>query len=254
MAVIIPQRTGKLERIQCFFQRNGFHRQSLCQLRKTRFFLIIGSTNLNNRTETTDLNRYRLTAYRICSQYPFTHLMLSLRVNGLIYQRMEAFIETVHHASPFLFSFRHFIELFLHIRCKVKIHDFRKVFHQEIVYHDTGISRQQLGLFISRHLCLGSFRNLAAFQFQDIIRAFHTFTVSFFYITALLHSRNGRCICRWTTDAQLFQFAYQAGFRITGRTLGKALSRQDFFSYQFFPFAQRRQQTALVFLLIVIIV
>ena len=39
--------------------------------------------------------------------------MLSLRVNGLIYQRMEAFIETVHHASPFLFSFRHFIEHYL---------------------------------------------------------------------------------------------------------------------------------------------
>lgn len=115
--------------------------------------------------------------------------MLSLRVNGLIYQRMEAFIETVHHASPFLFSFRHFIELFLHIRCK-KLksmisgkYSIRKSFTTipVSVGNNLAFSFPVISVLVVSVI-------LPPFRFQDIIRAFYTFTVSFFYITALLHS------------------------------------------------------------------
>ena len=180
--------------------------------------------------------------------------MFGFGLCGLFHQRMELLIELVHEYGPFLFAFRHFVELLFHAGCEVVIHNFREVLHEEIIYHNTHIGRKQLGLFIASHFRLNGFGYLVILEFQYIKLALYTFLVSLFHISSLLDGRNSRCICRRTTDAQFLELTHQAGFGIARRTQREALDSRNFGLIQYLTHHQRRQQTAFIFLFLFFIV
>ena len=152
--MIVTDLTGQLKQFQCLFESDGLDALVLRHLGERRFLVIVGSTNLHNRTETTDLHEDGLAALGILTQHTLTGLMLLTAVDGTFYRRFKLLVERVHHVRPLLITLGYLIEILLHLGSEVVIHNLCKVLHQEVIDHNTDIGRYQLTLRVFWLICL----------------------------------------------------------------------------------------------------
>ena len=109
-------------------------------------------TNLYHRSKTANLDEYWLSCLWIISEIALAGFVLVAGFQDFFHFRLKALVEILHPVGPFGLSFCNIIKLLLYVCRKVVVHDVREVLHQEIVYHDTDISRQKLALFRACHL------------------------------------------------------------------------------------------------------
>ena len=211
--------TGQFKQFQRLFERYGFHTLIRWELREAGLVIIISRANLHHRPESAYLHEHGLAACRIGAKLTFARFMLAARVHHLIYNRLEIFIEALHHGLPFGFTFGYTVEFFLYIRRKIIVHNLRKVLYKKVVHHGSYIRRQELSLLIARHFLFVARGYLCSFERIDGISTLLAFLVAFLYIFSLLDSADRRSIRRRTTYTEFFQFMYQTGFGIAYRTL-----------------------------------
>ena len=188
---MVTNRTGQLKQLQRLFEGDGLNALVLRHLGEGRLLIIIGRTNLYNRSETTNLHEDRLAAFGILTQHTLTGLMLLTAVDGTFYRRFKLLVERVHHVRPLLITLGYLIEILLHLGGKVVIHNLCEVFHQEVVDHNTDIGRYQLTLLRTHNLLTGLLVDLLALQLINGIWTVLTFLVTLLHILTLLDGADG---------------------------------------------------------------
>ncbi len=150
MVTVVPSNSPtwrrQLEEFQCFLQSDGLDALVGRQLGKLWLVLVFGGTNLNHWTESSDLYEYRAAALWVLAQFTLTGLVLAACFHHTLHFWFETLVEVLHPFGPLGLSLGDIIELLLYVGSKVIVHDVREVGHQEVVYHDTDIGREELAL------------------------------------------------------------------------------------------------------------
>ena len=158
----ITQFARKLEEFQSFFQGNGLDTLVGWQLGELRLVLVIGSSNLYDRTETTNLNEYWASRLWIITKLSLASFMLAACVHHLVNLRLKFFVEVFHPLVPIGLTLGDVIKLLLHIGSEVVVHDAWKVFHQKVIDDNSDICRQKLSFLVASDFFLNLLCNLDA--------------------------------------------------------------------------------------------
>ena len=137
----VTQRTRQLEQFHSLLQRDRLYALFARHLGKAGFFGIVGSTNLNDRSETADLDKDGTSAFGIVTQLALTGLMFLTGVHGLFDSRFELLIEALHHVCPLLTTLCNFIKVLFYLSGEVVVHNSWEELHQEVVDNDTNVGR-----------------------------------------------------------------------------------------------------------------
>ena len=86
------------------------------------------------------------------SQFAFACLVLRTCVHHLIDGGFKVLVEVLHHRCPLFVSFCNPVELLLHFRREIVVHDGREVLHEEVVHHYSYVGGQEFTLFVAHSL------------------------------------------------------------------------------------------------------
>ena len=117
----LTERAGELEELQRLIERNVKNRLVFLERCKLRFLVGAAVAYLNDRTESSDLDRDRFPGCGVGAEYPFPDFMLEAHVVGFLDFRMENVIEISDLLLPFGFAFGNEVEALLEIRRKIEI-------------------------------------------------------------------------------------------------------------------------------------
>ena len=143
-ALELSKLTWQLKQFQCLFERDGLDALVLWHLGETRLLVVVGSTDLSQRTELSDFHQHGSAGLRILAEDALAGLMLGTRLHDLVDSLLKRLVKLAHHVLPLLFSLSDLIELVLDLRREVVVHDLGEVLQKEVVDHDADVGGDKL--------------------------------------------------------------------------------------------------------------
>ena len=134
-------------------------------------------------------------------------------MKDLFHFLVEGGIELTDHLDPLLFSSSYLVEILLHIRREVVVHDVSEILLQIVGDYHSDLLREEFAPLCPYGFCLGDLGDRIVLERQIRDRNLATFLVAFDYVTSTGGQGADRgLVSRGTTDAQLLQFLHQGGF------------------------------------------
>ena len=172
---------------------------------KAWLFVVSGSTDLYNGTETADLHENGLTAFGIDTQFVHLAALDRLAFQRLVHFPVKFIVETADHLRPALLAHRNFIELLFDRRGEIVIHDGRELRIEKIGHDHADIGRRKFVFFFAYGFGKRLARDLAFGKRQLRVAALLSVTALLNHVSARNDRRNGRCIGRRAPDTELLE-------------------------------------------------
>ena len=147
---MFPQCSGQFEEFQSFLQCDGFDALSRSQVREARFFFVLRRSDLHEWSVASDFHRDRFSVGRVCSQQSFSRLVVGSLLHRAFHHRLQLVVEVADEFRPVHLALCHLVKVLFDVCREVVVHDFREIFHEEVIHHRARVRGHQFASVASR--------------------------------------------------------------------------------------------------------